>query len=62
MELTDEGVVNALGPGRCKRFAMIVEDGVIKTVRVSEAPNDPAGGDDPSLSCVEQQLEDLAAM
>ena len=57
--MVDPGPVSVLGPGRCKRFAMIVDNGEIKTVRVSEAPGDPAGGDDPSLSCAEQQIADL---
>lgn len=41
LELTHPGPVSVLGPGRCKRFAMHVVDGVIKAVNVSEGPNDP---------------------
>ena len=33
--------------GRCKRFAMYIEDGTVKIFRVSEAPDDPAGDDRP---------------
>lgn len=60
MILDHEGVVDVLGPGRCKRFAAILDDGVIKSLFVSEAEGDPAGGDDPSLSCVDNILANLA--
>jgi peroxiredoxin len=29
--------------GRSKRFAVVVEDGVVKHVAISEGPDDPAG-------------------
>lgn len=35
-----------LGSARCKRFALICQDGVVKNVLVSEAPDDPAGDND----------------
>ncbi len=60
MILDDEGVVDVLGPGRCKRFAAILDGGVIKSLFVSEAAGDPAGGNDPSLSCVDNILANLA--
>ncbi|KAL7549712.1 hypothetical protein ACHAWF_012978, partial [Thalassiosira exigua] len=50
LELTHEGPVGVLGPGRCKRFAMHVVDGVIEAVNVSEGEDDPAGDSDPSAS------------
>ncbi|KAL7472101.1 hypothetical protein ACHAXS_012434 [Conticribra weissflogii] len=50
LELTAEGPIEVLGPGRCKRFAMHVVDGVIKAVNVSEFPDDPTGDSDPSAS------------
>lgn len=50
LELTHPGPVDALGPGRCKRFAMHVVNGEIRAVNVSESPDDPAGGNDPSNS------------
>jgi len=62
LELTHSGPVGALGAGRCKRFAMIVDDGIIKTLRISETDSDPAGGADPSLSCAEQMIADLDEM
>jgi len=57
-ELTDALGVRMTHPGppsvgiigRCKRFAMIVEDGVVTYVAISEGPDDPAGDDDPSAS------------
>jgi peroxiredoxin len=50
LEMTHPGPASVLGPGRCKRFAMHVVDGVIKAVNVSEGPDDPAGDKDPSAS------------
>lgn len=48
MCMTHPGPKDALGNTRCKRFALICEDGVVKNVQVSEAPDDPAGDNDPS--------------
>ena len=39
MELTAPGPCAKLGPKRCKRFAMYVDDGVVKVINVSEAPD-----------------------
>ena len=36
--------------GRCKRFAMFVDDGVIKVFKISEAEDDPAGDDKPEAT------------
>ena len=57
MELTHEGPIGKGLVGRCKRFAIHAVDGVIKTVRVSEAPNDPAGDDDPSATLADAMIE-----
>ena len=47
MELTHEGP-NSLGLiGRCKRFAMVVENNVITGFAVAENEMDPAGDDFP---------------
>jgi hypothetical protein len=43
--------------GRLKRFAMIVAKNIVKYVAVSEAPNDPAGDDDPSATCYKAMLK-----
>jgi len=41
------GPKEALGNRRCKRFVLICDDGVVKSVEVSEAPDDPAGDNEP---------------
>lgn len=46
MELSHPGPMSVLGNTRCKRFALFVDDGVVKGVEVSEGPDDPAGGGD----------------
>lgn len=43
MVLDAAGPMKDLGNPRCKRFALIVDKGVIKHVAVSEGPDDPAG-------------------
>jgi peroxiredoxin len=50
--MTHPGPASVLGPGRCKRFAMHVVDGVIKAVNVSEGPDDPVR----SLMRLDKQL------
>jgi len=57
--LCHPGPMSVLGGLRCQRFAMIVDGGVIKSIDVSAAPNDPAGDDDPSSSCVDNILAQL---
>ena len=64
--LTGEGKAYPKGQGpnkclgfhtkRCKRSAMYVDNGVIKAMEISEAPDDPAGDAYPDLSCVEHML------
>lgn len=41
------GVKDALGSTRCKRFVLVVDDGIVKNVEISEAEGDPAGDNDP---------------
>lgn len=48
MEMTHPGPMADLGYVRCKRFVLVVEDGVVKHVVVSEAEGDPAGDNDPT--------------
>lgn len=49
MEITHAGPKGVFGEVlRCKRFVLVVNDGVVETVAVSEAPDDPAGDNDPS--------------
>jgi peroxiredoxin len=57
MELTDSRpIANGL-VGRCKRFAMYVENSVVKYVAVSESNDDPAGDADPTATCCEAMLQ-----
>jgi len=48
MAIGHPGPKSALGSIRCKRFVLIVQDGLVKHVEVSEAEGDPAGDNDPS--------------
>jgi len=50
VELTHAGPSGILGSGRCKRFALLAEDGVIKGLNISESPDDPTGDGEPSAS------------
>jgi 2-Cys peroxiredoxin 5 len=51
MELTHPGPASIGIIGRSKRFAMYLDNSVIKYVAVSEGPDDPAGDTDPSTTC-----------
>ena len=62
VELVAPGPCAKLGPKRCKRFAMYVDDGVIKVLNVSEAPDDPAGDARPEASCIDNMLKEIAAL
>mmetsp|Transcript_99922 Transcript_99922/g.291462 ORF Transcript_99922/g.291462 Transcript_99922/m.291462 type:complete len:90 (+) Transcript_99922:324-593(+) len=53
------GPMSVLGNPRCKRFSMLIDDGVIKTINVAASDDDPAGDDNPTVSLVEKMLEDL---
>jgi len=57
--LNDPGPMSKLGNPRCKRFSMFIDDGVVKSVNVCTNPDDPAGDDDPSVTLVENMIEDL---
>merc|ERR1712050_659475 len=48
MFMDHPGPKEALGNPRCKRFFLICEDGVVKNIEVSEAPDDPAGDNEPN--------------
>lgn len=50
MEMTHPGPPSVGIIGRCKRFAIHAIDGEIKTVKISEGPDDPAGDSDPSAT------------
>lgn len=57
--LDHPGPMGVLGNPRCKRFSMLVDNGIIKTINIAEAADDPAGDDKPTVSCVEKMLGDL---
>lgn len=57
--LDHAGPMGVLGNHRCKRFAAIIDNGVVKKVCVSAKENDPAGDDDPSASLVDNMLKFL---
>jgi glutaredoxin len=50
------GPIGKLGSTRCQRFAMYVEDGMIKAFEVAATPDDPAGDAKPDVSLVENML------
>ena len=60
--LDHPGPMGKLGYARCKRFAAVIKDGVIKALNISEAEDDPAGDDKPESSCVEQILKELEGL
>jgi len=47
MSMLHKGPKEALGNIRCKRFVLVVDDGEVKNVEVSEGPDDPAGDNEP---------------
>jgi len=64
MEIYAKGPISNLGPGRTKRFAMYIVDGMIKAHHVSEdacgqKECDPAGDDFPESSCVDSMLASI---
>ncbi len=60
MEMTHPGPPSVGIIGRCKRFAIHAVDGDIKTVKISEGEDDPAGDSDPSATLAEGMLEAIA--
>eukprot|EP00560_Eucampia_antarctica_P008643 CAMPEP_0197826040 /NCGR_PEP_ID=MMETSP1437-20131217/3046_1 /TAXON_ID=49252 ORGANISM="Eucampia antarctica, Strain CCMP1452" /NCGR_SAMPLE_ID=MMETSP1437 /ASSEMBLY_ACC=CAM_ASM_001096 /LENGTH=201 /DNA_ID=CAMNT_0043426295 /DNA_START=33 /DNA_END=638 /DNA_ORIENTATION=- len=61
MEMNHPGPPGVGIIGRCKRFALHVNDGTVKAVRVSEGPDDPAGDSDPSASLADAMLKVVKA-
>lgn len=47
MFMSHPGPLEALGNPRCKRFVLVCDNGVVKNMEVSEAPDDPAGDNEP---------------
>jgi len=57
--LDHPGPMSVLGNPRCKRFSMLIDDGIIKTVNVAASEDDPAGDDKPDVTLAEKMLKDL---
>jgi len=57
VEITHHGPPSDGIIGRCKRFALYVDDDEIKSVQISEGPDDPAGDSDPSKSLADNMLK-----
>lgn len=57
MELTHPGPAGVGLINRCKRFALLLEDGVVKAVKLSERPDDPAGDSFPEDTCAMSMLK-----
>jgi 2-Cys peroxiredoxin 5 len=62
MEMTHEGPVSVGIFNRCKRFALYVENGVVKIVRLAEAFDDPAGDDRPEVTLADSMVDAIKAL
>lgn len=62
MELTHAGPKSVGLVNRCKRFALYVENGIVKIVRVAESEDDPAGDDFPDATLAESMMEAILAL
>jgi len=58
--LDHPGPMSVLGTKRCKRFSMLIDNGVIKAINVAANENDPAGDNNPAISLVGQILNQLS--
>jgi len=59
--LDHPGPMGVLGTKRCKRFSALIINGVIKSLNVAAAEDDPAGDERPEVSMVDKMLDDLKA-
>jgi peroxiredoxin len=57
MEMTADGPASVGMIGRCKRWAMLVEDGVVKGVAVAGSDFDPFGDDFPEKTLAPALLD-----
>lgn len=62
MELTHKGPKGLGLINRCKRFALYLEDGTVKIVRVAEKEDDPAGDDFPDVTLAEAMIDAIKAL
>jgi peroxiredoxin len=56
-ELTNKGLL-----GRCKQFAMYVENNVVKTVLVSEGQGDPTGYINPDATSAKAMIQAIQSV
>mmetsp|Transcript_15568 Transcript_15568/g.25230 ORF Transcript_15568/g.25230 Transcript_15568/m.25230 type:complete len:96 (-) Transcript_15568:379-666(-) len=57
LEMTADGPRSVGIIGRCKRFAMVVDDNIVKAVAVAESELDPAGDDFPEKTLAPALIE-----
>jgi len=62
MELTHAGPKSVGLINRCKRFALYLEDGKVKVIKVAEAEDDPAGDDFPDVTLAENMINAIKAL
>lgn len=62
MEMTHAGPKSVGIINRCKRFALYLEDGIVKIVRVAEADDDPAGDDRPDVTLADALVDAIKAL
>jgi peroxiredoxin len=62
MELTHSGPKEKGLINRCKRFALYIDDGIVKIVRIAEKEDDPAGDDFPDVTLTESMVEAIKAL
>lgn len=66
MVLDHPGPMSKLGYKRCKRFAMYLDDGVVKVLKVSEGgpmgEEDPAGDDYPEVTLAPNMIKEVKAL
>ena len=60
--LDHAGPMSVLGNKRCKRFSMLIDDGVVKALNIAASEDDPAGDSDPSSTLVEKMLQDISGL
>jgi len=62
MEMTHSGPKSVGLIDRSKRFALYIDDGVVKIVKVAEAEDDPAGDARPDITLAESMIEVISGL
>jgi len=62
MEMTHSGPKSVGLINRSKRFALYIDDGTVKVVRVAEADDDPAGDARPDVTLAESMIEAISGL